>query len=132
MSSLWLLYIMCCSRRFYPIAPNNSRILKQDVVLSGYNVPAGVGLFIISSHLLHHHFNVTCRQSLSCVRWWLDVFLSCFLNQTSSGLKDGAEITRKFPTLSPQCLLALDGACVSVCHEYNYVAPDESYGLDLK
>ena len=39
----------------YPVTPFNSRILKQDVVLSGYNVPAGVGLFIISSHLLHHY-----------------------------------------------------------------------------
>ena len=28
------------------MAPNNSRILKEDVVLSGYKVPAGVSVVI--------------------------------------------------------------------------------------
>ena len=36
-------YMCDTVNRFYPVAPNNSRILN-DVVLSGYKVPAGVGL----------------------------------------------------------------------------------------
>ena len=38
-----LAYMTLYHNRFYPIAPNNSRILNEDVVLSGYKVPAGVG-----------------------------------------------------------------------------------------
>ncbi len=33
--------------RLYPVAPNNSRILGEDVVLSGYNVPAGVSRLMV-------------------------------------------------------------------------------------
>ena len=33
---------MVFSFRLYPIVPNNTRVLKEDVVLSGYRVPAGV------------------------------------------------------------------------------------------
>lgn len=32
-----------CFYRMFPVASNNTRILKEDVVLSGYKVPAGVG-----------------------------------------------------------------------------------------
>ena len=28
--------------RMYPIVPNNARLLKEDTVLSGYHIPAGV------------------------------------------------------------------------------------------
>ncbi len=28
--------------RMYAIAPNNTRILEKDIVLSGYRIPAGV------------------------------------------------------------------------------------------
>lgn len=37
-------YIKDCIKetmRLYPIAPNNSRVLENDLVVSGYNVPAG-------------------------------------------------------------------------------------------
>ena len=36
----------CTRSRLYPIAPNNSRIPKEDIVLSGYKVPAGVSTHV--------------------------------------------------------------------------------------
>ena len=39
--------------RLFPIAPNNSRILKEDVVLSGYKVPAGVSLSNINRYIMY-------------------------------------------------------------------------------
>ena len=32
------------AQRLYPAAPFNARVLKQDLVLSGYDVPQGVSL----------------------------------------------------------------------------------------
>ena len=32
------------AQRLYPAAPFNARVLKQDLVLSGYHVPQGVSL----------------------------------------------------------------------------------------
>ena len=37
--------------RLYAIAPNNSRILEEDIVLSGYRVPAGVSSYYTMSIL---------------------------------------------------------------------------------
>ena len=31
--------------RMFPVAPGNGRTLDQDIVLSGYHVPAGVSLY---------------------------------------------------------------------------------------
>ena len=32
------------AQRLYPAAPFNARVLKQDLILSGYDVPQGVSL----------------------------------------------------------------------------------------
>ena len=40
------------AQRLYPAAPFNARVLKQDLVLSGYHVPQGVSL--------RHIVNIIC------------------------------------------------------------------------
>ena len=53
------------SLRLYPIAPNNSRMMKEDVVLSGYKIPAKVSQR--TRHFSCSSFpSPPTRQLLSC------------------------------------------------------------------
>jgi len=46
------------AQRLYPAAPFNARVLKQDLVLSGYDVPQGVSL----RHIVHRDVDESKTQ----------------------------------------------------------------------
>ena len=62
--------------RLYPVAPNNSRILHEDIVLSGYKVPAGVRV------LSYYFFVYSCCFSLDFFPFMLLLDICCHANQS--------------------------------------------------
>ena len=51
------------AQRLYPAAPFNARVLKQDLVLSGYDVPQGVSL----RHIVHKDVDESKTQRYTCM-----------------------------------------------------------------
>ena len=68
-----------CVHRLYPVAPQNSRILCENVVLSGYNVPAGVSKTTLFSQI--YFILVSCGH-----QFYLNYILSVFFQEKSPTL----------------------------------------------
>ncbi|XP_037951538.1 cytochrome P450 CYP12A2-like isoform X2 [Teleopsis dalmanni] len=65
-------YTRCCIKealRVYPLGPGNTRVLQNDVVLSGYQVPKGILVVMMAESLLKNETHFPRANEFMPERW---------------------------------------------------------------